>query len=115
MIKLGFILPLLSCVLFFTGSFAAAQDRPNIPVIIADDVGFWNVSRNNRGMMGYRTPNIDRIASEGLSFTDYYGEQSCSAGRAALITGQIPVRTGLTKGRYAGSGPRTAARGSDDC
>ena len=74
-----------------------AQDKPNILVIWGDDVGFWNVSHNNRGMMGYRTPNIDRIANEGLSFTDYYGEQSCTAGRASFITGQIPVRTGLTK------------------
>ena len=76
---------------------ALAQDKPNILVIWGDDVGFWNVSHNNRGMMGYRTPNIDRIAEEGLSFTDYYGEQSCTAGRASFITGQIPVRTGLTK------------------
>ena len=74
-----------------------AAEKPNILVIWADDVGYWNVSHNNRGMMGYKTPNIDRIASEGLSFTDYYGEQSCTAGRAAFITGQAPVRTGLTK------------------
>jgi arylsulfatase A-like enzyme len=95
--KLTCITAMLSCALLLTGGFATAQDRPNILVIFADDVGFWNVSHNNRGMMGYQTPNIDRIASEGLSFTDYYGEQSCTAGRAALITGQIPVRTGLTK------------------
>ncbi len=75
----------------------AAAEKPNILVIWGDDVGFWNVSHNNRGMMGYKTPNIDRIANEGLSFTDYYAEQSCTAGRAAFITGQIPVRTGLTK------------------
>ena len=81
----------------FFGAVASAQDRPNILVIFADDVGYWNLSHINHGMMGYRTPNIDRIASEGLSFTDYYGEQSCTAGRAAFITGQIPVRTGLTK------------------
>ena len=76
---------------------AHAQDKPNILVIWGDDVGFWNVSHNNRGMMGYKTPNIDRLAAEGLSFTDYYAEQSCTAGRASFITGQIPVRTGLTK------------------
>ncbi len=64
---------------------------------MGDDIGYWNISYNNRGMMGYRTPNIDRIAEEGVSFTDYYGQQSCTAGRAAFITGQIPVRTGLTK------------------
>ena len=75
----------------------AATGKPNILVIWGDDIGYWNVSHNNRGMMGYKTPNIDRIADEGLSFTDYYGEQSCTAGRAAFITGQIPVRTGNTK------------------
>ena len=74
-----------------------AANKPNILVIWGDDIGYWNVSHNNRGMMGYKTPNIDRIANEGLSFTDYYAEQSCTAGRAAFITGQIPVRTGLTK------------------
>jgi arylsulfatase len=73
------------------------QDRPNILVIMGDDIGYWNVSYNNRGMMGYQTPNIDRLAEEGLTFTDYYAEQSCTAGRAAFITGQSPVRTGLTK------------------
>ena len=76
---------------------ASQEKKPNILVIWGDDVGYWNVSHNNRGMMGYMTPNIDRIANEGLSFTDYYGEQSCTAGRSAFITGQIPVRTGLTK------------------
>jgi arylsulfatase A-like enzyme len=75
----------------------AATEKPNILVIFGDDVGYWNVSHNNRGMMGYMTPNIDRIADEGLSFTDYYSEQSCTAGRAAFITGQLPVRTGNTK------------------
>ncbi len=76
---------------------SADAQKPNILIIWGDDIGYWNVSHNNRGMMGYQTPNIDRIANEGLSFTDYYGEQSCTAGRAAFITGQIPVRTGLTK------------------
>jgi arylsulfatase len=71
--------------------------KPNILVMWGDDIGWWNISYNNKGQMGYRTPNIDRIANEGLSFTDYYGQQSCTAGRAAFITGQNPVRTGLTK------------------
>ena len=62
-----------------------------------DDIGYWNISAYNRGMMGYRTPNIDRIANEGAIFTDYYGQQSCTAGRAAFITGQSPMRTGLLK------------------
>ena len=76
---------------------ANAQDRPNIVIIWGDDIGYWNISAYNRGMMGYRTPNIDRLAREGAIFTDAYGEQSCTAGRAAFITGQSPFRTGLTK------------------
>jgi arylsulfatase len=73
------------------------KQPPNILVIMADDIGYWNISAYNRGMMGYRTPNIDRIANEGAIFTDYYGQQSCTAGRAAFITGQSPMRTGLLK------------------
>src|SRR5687767_8877799 len=71
--------------------------KPNILVIFGDDVGLWNVSAYNRGMMGYRTPNIDRIAKEGAIFTDHYAQQSCTAGRAAFITGQSCFRTGLLK------------------
>jgi arylsulfatase A-like enzyme len=67
---------------------AGAQDKPNILVIFGDDVGYWNINAYNRGMMGYRTPNIDRMAREGAIFTDYYGQQSCTAGRAAFITGR---------------------------
>lgn len=71
--------------------------KPNILIIWGDDIGWYNISHNNRGAMGYRTPNIDRIAREGIEFTDYYAQQSCTAGRAAFITGQNPIRTGLTK------------------
>ena len=71
--------------------------RPNIIVIWGDDIGQFNVGSYNLGMMGYKTPNIDRIAREGALFTDWYGQQSCTAGRAAFITGQSPIRTGLTK------------------
>ena len=71
--------------------------KPNIIVIFSDDVGPWNVSAYHRGMMGGRTPNIDRIANEGALFTDYYGQQSCTAGRSAFITGQHPFRTGLLR------------------
>ncbi len=71
--------------------------KPNILVIWGDDIGYWNISHNNHGMMGYKTPNIDRIAKEGVAFTDYYGQQSCTAGRAAFISGSIPVRSGMTK------------------
>lgn len=74
-----------------------ANGKPNILIIWGDDIGWYNISHNNRGAMGYRTPNIDRIAQEGIDFTDYYGQQSCTAGRAAFITGQNPLRTGLTK------------------
>lgn len=72
-------------------------NRPNILIIMGDDIGWFNLSAYNRGMMGYTTPHIDRLAHEGALFTDYYGQQSCTAGRAALITGQTPLRTGLTK------------------
>ena len=75
----------------------AANKKPNILVIWGDDIGITNISAYSHGMMGYKTPNIDRIAKEGALFTDYYGEQSCTAGRASFITGQIPFRTGLTK------------------
>jgi arylsulfatase len=76
---------------------AAAQDKPNILVIWGDDIGRSNISAYTMGMMGYRTPNIDRIANEGMIFTDYYGEQSCTAGRSSFITGQSVFRTGLSK------------------
>jgi arylsulfatase A-like enzyme len=76
---------------------AAAADKPNILVIMSDDVGITNVSAYSLGLMGYKTPNIDRIAKEGALFTDYYGEQSCTAGRASFITGQNAFRVGLTK------------------
>ncbi len=77
---------------------AAAQDKkPNILVIWGDDIGGFNISAYNRGMMGYQTPNIDSIANDGALFTDWYGQQSCTAGRAAFVTGQSPIRTGLTK------------------
>src|SRR5262245_23623851 len=76
---------------------AAQEKKPNILVIMGDDIGWFNPSCYNSGIMGYRTPNIDRIAAEGARFTDWYGQQSCTAGRAAFITGQSPIRTGLTK------------------
>jgi len=78
-------------------SFAYAADKPIILIIWGDDIGGFNISAYNLGMMGYKTPNIDRIANEGALFTDWYGQQSCTAGRAAFITGQSPIRTGLTK------------------
>ena len=76
---------------------SAQTQKPNILLIMGDDIGYWNISAYNRGQMRYRTPNIDRLANEGAIFTDYYGQQSCTAGRAAFITGQSPMRTGLLK------------------
>ena len=73
------------------------KGKPNILILWGDDIGIWNISHFSRGMMGYRTPNIDRVATEGVTFTDYYAQQSCTAGRACFITGQNPIRTGLTK------------------
>jgi arylsulfatase A-like enzyme len=74
-----------------------ATKQPNILILWGDDIGLWNISYHSRGMMGYHTPNIDRVANEGANFTDWYGQQSCTAGRAAFICGQNPLRTGLTK------------------
>jgi arylsulfatase len=90
---------LLACGLAvaMAAPLALAQDKPNILVIWGDDVGLTNISYNSRGMMGYRTPNIDRIGEEGMAFTDYYGEQSCTAGRSSFIMGQSVFRTGLSK------------------
>ncbi|MFM8458661.1 MAG: sulfatase-like hydrolase/transferase, partial [Chthoniobacterales bacterium] len=88
----------LAALLIAPAAFAqTAGKKPNILVIWGDDIGQFNVSAYNMGMMGYKTPNIDSIAKDGALFTDWYGQQSCTAGRAAFITGQSPIRTGLTK------------------
>jgi arylsulfatase A-like enzyme len=89
---LGFLV----CVAF-ASVCSGETKKPNILVIMGDDIGWYNTSIYNRGDMGYRTPNIDRIGSEGATFLSWYGQQSCTAGRAAFITGQSPIRTGLTK------------------
>ncbi|MFM2198764.1 MAG: hypothetical protein RLZZ505_2196 [Verrucomicrobiota bacterium] len=92
------ILQIAVCGVIALAATASAQKKkPNILIIWGDDVGQFNISAYNMGMMGYKTPNIDSIAREGALFTDWYGGQSCTAGRAALITGQSPIRTGLTK------------------
>ncbi len=93
-------MPFLMIGMFLTLGMIApvwAQDKPNILVIWGDDIGQSNISAYTKGVMGYRTPNIDRIANEGMIFTDYYGEQSCTAGRSSFITGQSVFRTGLSK------------------
>ena len=104
-IHLERVMVLTFCALL-AGAWSTAADaqsagdqpvKPNILVLWGDDIGYWNISHNNHGMMGYETPNIDRIANEGVTFTDYYGQQSCTAGRAAFISGSVPVRSGMTK------------------
>src|SRR5450755_683651 len=81
----------------------AAGQKPNIVVIMGDDIGIWNIGAYHRGMMSGRTPNLDKLAAEGMLFTDYYAEASCTAGRAAFITGELPIRTGMTTVGQAGS------------
>ena len=99
-----FVLRLSISLLFsIVPLIAQASEKPNILVIWGDDIGWLNISAYNDGMMAYRTPNIDRIAAQGVRFTDHYGEQSCTAGRSAFITGQHPVRTGLTRVGVPGS------------
>ena len=95
--KAAFALALVVALLPMIGTVQAESDQPNILVIWGDDIGGFNISAYNRGMMGYKTPNIDSIANDGALFTDWYGQQSCTAGRAAFVTGQSPMRTGLTK------------------
>jgi arylsulfatase len=93
----------LTIVLLPLPTIAQGAKKPNIVVIMGDDIGWYNASIYNRGDMGYQTPNIDRIAKEGGMFLTWYGQQSCTAGRAAFITGQSPIRTGLTKVGLPGS------------
>ena len=87
------------------GDAAQAQDakKPNIVVIMGDDIGMWNIGAYHRGMMAGTTPNLDKIANEGMLFTDYYAEASCTAGRANFITGELPIRTGMTTVGQAGA------------
>src|SRR5437868_11300199 len=87
-----------------TPAFAQAPaQRPNIVVIMGDDIGMWNIGAYHRGLMAGRTPNLDRLAAEGMMFTDYYAEASCTAGRANFITGELPIRTGMTTVGQAGA------------
>src|SRR5881296_3312460 len=99
-----FVLTLLAAVMALSSPAAAQQQRPpNILVIMGDDVGWFNVGAYHRGMMSGKTPNLDKLASEGMMFTDYYAEASCTAGRANFITGELPIRTGLTTVGQAGA------------
>jgi arylsulfatase A-like enzyme len=90
-------------LLVAAGVPATAADKPNIVVIMGDDIGMWNIGAYHRGMMAGRTPNLDRLAAEGMMFTDYYAEASCTAGRANFITGELPIRTGMTTVGQAGA------------
>jgi arylsulfatase len=91
-------LALLTGLATVFGTQAESQaKKPNILVIFGDDIGQANISRYTHGVVGYMTPNIDRVGEEGMTFTDYYAENSCTAGRSSFITGQSPMRTGLTK------------------
>jgi len=92
-----FVLVVMAVVALSMATMAAAQDKPNIVIIWGDDIGQSDISAYTMGLMGFRTPNIDRVADEGMIFTDYYAEQSCTAGRSAFITGQSVFRTGLSK------------------
>src|SRR5882762_4922010 len=82
---------------------AAQQKKPNIVVIMGDDIGMWNIGAYHRGLVAGSTPNLDKIAAEGMLFTDYYAEASCTAGRANFITGELPIRTGMTTVGQAGA------------
>lgn len=95
--KMKKLLLLVGLVVLTSTLLQGQNKKPNILVIWGDDVGYWNISAYNLGMMGYKTPNIDRIAKEGALFTDWYGQQSCTAGRACFITGQVGFRTGMLK------------------
>lgn len=99
---------LVATGLLLLGAAAQAADKPNILVIWGDDIGTWNISHNSRGMMGYQTPSIDRIAKEGLSFTDYYGQQSCTAGRVVQCDPGLLERRPRHVKRHP-SGPRRQA------
>lgn len=94
---------LLAALFGVLASAHAADPKPNIVVIWGDDIGMWNLSAYSRGAMGYRTPNIDRLAKEGAIFTDHYAQPSCTPGRAAFITGQLPIRSGMTTVGNVGS------------
>jgi len=92
-----------------------AGQRPNIVVIMGDDIGMWNIGAYHRGLMAGRTPNLDKLAAEGMLFTDYYAEASCTAGRANFITGELPIRTGMTTVGQAGAAIGYTGAGCDHC
>jgi arylsulfatase len=90
-------------VLVLAAGPALAADKPNIVVIMGDDIGWFNIGAYHQGMMAGRTPNLDKLAAEEMRFTDYYAEASCTARRAAFVTGELPIRTGMTTVGQAGA------------
>src|SRR4051794_26197734 len=100
-----FAMGALSLTSIFGGTMATthAAKQPNIVVIMGDDIGMWNIGAYHRGLMAGKTPNLDKLAKEGMLFTDYYAEASCTAGRANFITGELPIRTGMTTVGQAGA------------
>ncbi len=103
LLKYGLTVLTASTALLGVGGTAHAQNKPNILVIMGDDIGMWNIGAYSRGMMAGRTPNLDKMAKEGMLFTDYYAEASCTAGRANFIMGELPIRTGMTTVGQAGA------------
>jgi arylsulfatase len=93
----------VALIAFVSAPVLAAEKKPNIIMVMGDDIGIWNIGAYHRGMMAGRTPNIDKLAREGAIFTDYYTEASCTAGRANFITGELPIRVGLTTVGQAGA------------
>ena len=113
--KLAFLLAVIIAGLaFVAGPAFAADKKPNIVVIWGDDIGQSDISAYSHGLMGFKTPNIDRVAKEGMMFTDIYAEQSCTAGRASFLTGQSGLRTGMTKVGLPGATIGLAKRRPDD-
>src|SRR5260221_93277 len=102
-LSLGLLASFAAVLVVGTPAAAQQQQRPNIVFIMGDDIGWANIGVYNQGIMATKTPNLDRLAAEGMRFTDYYAEASCTAGRANFITGELPIRTGLTTVGQAGS------------
>ena len=97
------LLLLATVIVMTTPAAAQQQQKPDIVVIMGDDIGMWNIGAYHRGMMAGRTPNLDKVAKEGMLFTGCYAEASCTAGRANFITGELPIRTGMTTVGQAGA------------
>ena len=111
----GLLASLVAAMAVSAQAAAQQQQKPNILVIMGDDVGWFNVGAYHQGIMAGRTPNLDKLASEGMRFTDYYAEASCTAGRANFVTGEIPLRTGLTTVGQAGADVGNTCKGGNDC